>query len=75
MVDDSKMLHCDFCGKSQHDVRLLVAGQKANICNECVGLSWQMSKDHEIRYGVERIVERVMFPVLAIRDFFAGKPS
>ncbi|MBO1328532.1 hypothetical protein OQ496_09335 [Acetobacter suratthaniensis] len=75
MADDSKMLHCDFCGKSNHDVRMLVGGLKANICNECVGLAWQLSKESEIRESVGRMVKRVMFPVLAIRDFFAGKPS
>jgi hypothetical protein len=30
--------YCTFCGKSQHEVRKLVAGPKVFICNECVGL-------------------------------------
>lgn len=75
MAADSKTQHCAFCGKSQRDVRVLMTGPSVNICNECVGLSWQIIKDREIRESVERIVTRVMFPVLAIRDFFAGKPS
>jgi ATP-dependent protease Clp ATPase subunit len=29
---------CSFCGKRQHDVRHLVAGQQVFICDECVGL-------------------------------------
>lgn len=33
-----RTLHCDFCGKSQHDVVRLIAGPKVFICNECVGL-------------------------------------
>jgi class 3 adenylate cyclase len=36
---DSKVtLHCSFCGKSQHDVRKLIAGPNVFICNECVDL-------------------------------------
>ncbi len=31
-------LYCSFCGKSQHEVRKLVAGQEVFICDECVGL-------------------------------------
>lgn len=30
------ILHCSFCGKSQHDVEKLVAGPAVFICNECV---------------------------------------
>jgi len=32
-------LYCSFCGKSQHDVRKLVAGPHVFICDECVELS------------------------------------
>lgn len=28
--------HCSFCGKSQHDVKKLIAGPKVFICDECV---------------------------------------
>ena len=33
-----KTLHCSFCGKSQHDVRKLIAGPDVMICDECVAL-------------------------------------
>ena len=33
-----KVLHCSFCGKSQHDVRKLVAGPAVYICDECIDL-------------------------------------
>lgn len=33
-----KSLHCTFCGKSQHDVKKLVAGPGVFICDECVAL-------------------------------------
>ena len=32
------VLHCSFCGKSQHEVRKLIAGPSVFICNECVEL-------------------------------------
>jgi hypothetical protein len=31
-------LYCSFCGKSQHEVRVLIAGPTTFICDECVGL-------------------------------------
>src|SRR5947209_20235308 len=31
-------LHCTFCGKSQHEVRKLIAGPTVFICDECVEL-------------------------------------
>jgi hypothetical protein len=31
-------LCCSFCGKSQHEVRALVAGPSVFICNECIAL-------------------------------------
>jgi ATP-dependent Clp protease ATP-binding subunit ClpX len=36
--DDSKLLYCSFCGKSQHEVRKLIAGPSVFICDECVEL-------------------------------------
>lgn len=36
--DHSKLLYCSFCGKSQHEVRKLIAGPSVYICDECVDL-------------------------------------
>ncbi len=36
--DDGKLLYCSFCGKSQHEVRKLIAGPNVFICDECVEL-------------------------------------
>ncbi|MCC4797888.1 ATP-dependent protease ATP-binding subunit ClpX [Enterovibrio norvegicus] len=33
-----KLLYCSFCGKSQHEVRKLIAGPSVYICDECVDL-------------------------------------
>ena len=36
--DGGKLLYCSFCGKSQHEVRKLIAGPSVFICDECVEL-------------------------------------
>ena len=36
--DEGKLLYCSFCGKSQHEVRKLIAGPSVFICDECVEL-------------------------------------
>jgi len=35
---DDKLLYCSFCGKSQHEVRKLIAGPSVFVCDECVDL-------------------------------------
>tara|TARA_B100001057_G_scaffold242369_1_gene242685 strand:+ start:1850 stop:3100 length:1251 start_codon:yes stop_codon:yes gene_type:complete len=37
-IKDQKKLHCSFCGKSQDEVKKLIAGPSVYICNECVDL-------------------------------------
>ncbi|HGG59880.1 MAG TPA: ATP-dependent Clp protease ATP-binding subunit ClpX [Gammaproteobacteria bacterium] len=36
--DNDKLLYCSFCGKSQHEVRKLIAGPSVFVCDECVEL-------------------------------------
>ena len=36
--DGERLLYCSFCGKSQHEVRKLIAGPSVFICDECVAL-------------------------------------
>ncbi|WP_133406437.1 ATP-dependent protease ATP-binding subunit ClpX [Parashewanella tropica] len=36
--DSGKLLYCSFCGKSQHEVRKLIAGPSVYVCDECVEL-------------------------------------
>ncbi len=36
--DSQKTLYCSFCGKSQHEVKKLIAGPSVFVCNECVDL-------------------------------------
>ena len=37
-VGGEKLLYCSFCGKSQHEVRKLIAGPSVFICDECIDL-------------------------------------
>ncbi|MGD7036708.1 MAG: ATP-dependent Clp protease ATP-binding subunit ClpX [Gammaproteobacteria bacterium HGW-Gammaproteobacteria-10] len=43
--DDDKLLYCSFCGKSQHEVRKLIAGPSVYICDECVELCNDIIRD------------------------------
>jgi len=42
---DGKLLYCSFCGKSQHEVRKLIAGPSVYICDECVDLCNDIIQD------------------------------
>ena len=37
-IGSEKLLYCSFCGKSQHEVRKLIAGPSVFICDECIEL-------------------------------------
>ena len=43
--DDGKLLYCSFCGKSQHDVRKLIAGPAVYICDECAELCMDIVRE------------------------------
>ena len=38
-------VHCSFCGKSQDEVKKIIAGNNVFICNECVLLSQEIIKE------------------------------
>ncbi|MCK5888719.1 MAG: ATP-dependent Clp protease ATP-binding subunit ClpX [Methylococcales bacterium] len=42
---DDKLLYCSFCGKSQNEVRKLIAGPSVYVCDECVDLCNDIIKD------------------------------
>ncbi len=48
-----KLLHCSFCGKSQHEVRKLIAGPSVFICDECVDLCTDIIREeiHQDKLG------------------------
>jgi ATP-dependent Clp protease ATP-binding subunit ClpX len=43
--DEEKLLYCSFCGKSQNEVRKLIAGPAVYVCDECVELCNDIIKD------------------------------
>ena len=43
--DDDKLLYCSFCGKSQNEVKKLIAGPSVYVCDECVELCNDIIKD------------------------------
>jgi ATP-dependent Clp protease ATP-binding subunit ClpX len=47
--DPSKTLYCSFCGKSQREVKKLVAGPAVFICDECIGLCSEIVAESEVR--------------------------
>jgi ATP-dependent Clp protease ATP-binding subunit ClpX len=44
-TDNKNILYCSFCGKSQHEVRKLIAGPTVFICDECVELCMDIIKE------------------------------
>jgi ATP-dependent Clp protease ATP-binding subunit ClpX len=40
-----KTLYCSFCGKSQHEVKKLIAGPSVFICDECIDLCNEIIRD------------------------------
>lgn len=46
--EDNKLLYCSFCGKSQHEVRKLIAGPSVFICDECVDLCEDIIREEAI---------------------------
>jgi hypothetical protein len=54
-------LVCSFCGKSQSQVRKLIAGPRVNICDECVELSSDLLEENEPAAVNERSSQATTF--------------
>ncbi len=59
--DDGKLLYCSFCGKSQHEVRKLIAGPSVFVCDECVELCNDIIRE-ELDDRAERSGEKLPKP-------------
>ncbi len=72
--DSKNTLYCSFCGKSQHEVRKLIAGPTVFICDECVELCTDIIQEESS--GPRLVTEGVPTP-LAIRtvldDYVIGQ--
>ena len=52
-AEKPQILHCSFCGKSQHQVRKLITGPAVFVCNECVDLCNDIIREEEIAQAIE----------------------
>jgi len=59
--DDGKLLYCSFCGKSQHEVRKLIAGPSVFVCDECVELCNDIIRE-ELEERSERTRDKLPKP-------------
>jgi ATP-dependent Clp protease ATP-binding subunit ClpX len=68
--DNEKLLYCSFCGKSQNEVRKLIAGPSVFICDECVDLCNDIIREEVQEAAVESAGERLPIPheIKAILD-------
>jgi len=56
-----KLLYCSFCGKSQHEVRKLIAGPAVFVCDECVELCNDIIRE-ELQENVAASVDKLPKP-------------
>jgi ATP-dependent Clp protease ATP-binding subunit ClpX len=51
MSDPKQTIHCSFCGKTEHEVRKMIAGPTVFICNECVEFCIDIVKESDAEKG------------------------
>ena len=59
MSNNKNILYCSFCGKSQHEVRKLIAGPTVFICDECVELCMDIIKEDNTFLRPAELVLRI----------------
>lgn len=60
--DNSKLLYCSFCGKSQHEVRKLIAGPSVFVCDECVDLCNDIIREEIQERDSESAIRKLPIP-------------
>ena len=64
-----KLLYCSFCGKSQHEVKKLIAGPSVFICDECIELCNDIIRDEAPAEGAQAKAPKSELPIPAeIKD-------
>ena len=74
--DSKNTLYCSFCGKSQHEVRKLIAGPTVFICDECVELCMDIIRE-ENKSTLVREQDGVPSPQViydVLNDYVIGQP-
>jgi len=75
-ADSKNTLYCSFCGKSQHEVRKLIAGPTVFICDECVELCMDIIRE-ESKTTLAKSKEGVPSPkdiISVLDDYVIGQP-
>jgi hypothetical protein len=70
-----KVLSCSFCGKTQHEVKELIAGPSVFVCDECVELCNDIIDDNEFSRILEADEARGDQSYPAALDFLRGKST
>jgi ATP-dependent Clp protease ATP-binding subunit ClpX len=67
---EKEILHCSFCGKSQHEVKKLIAGPNVFICDECVDLCIDIIREENKQGPLIGRTDRIPIPkeICAILD-------
>ena len=60
--EGAKLLYCSFCGKSQHEVRKLIAGPSVFVCDECVDLCNDIIREETQEDSTEGPIRRLPNP-------------
>lgn len=75
--DSGKILYCSFCGKSQNDVRKLIAGPSVFICDECVDLCNDIIREEILDQDQPEADESLPTPKeirAALEEYVIGQP-
>ena len=60
--DNGKLLYCSFCGKSQHEVRKLIAGPSVFVCDECVDLCNDIIREEIQEKDADSAIRKLPIP-------------
>ena len=65
--NNKNILYCSFCGKSQHEVKKLIAGPTVFICDECIELCADITDYTPWKYYLSRIKNKL---IMKKRQFY-----